>query len=108
MDAHELRKTLAEVHEELQQANAVDEAPRELLVSVLHDIERILAQRESADEDASTAEEQSEESMSEASASETGGVLGALRQSVHHFEDTHPFLASLIGRIADGLSNMGI
>lgn len=91
MDPVKFRETLSQIHSELERANSVDDESRKILVELLHDIERILTADANLDR-----------------TQEAGGVLGQLKKSVEHFEDSHPFLASLIGRIADGLSNMGI
>ncbi|MDA0659296.1 MAG: DUF4404 family protein [Planctomycetota bacterium] len=91
MDPAKFRETLSQIHNELEVAHSVDDESRKILIELLHDIERILTV------DAPSA-----------GAQDAGGVMGQLKKSVEHFEDSHPFLASLIGRIADGLSNMGI
>lgn len=92
MDKSELQETLQQIHGELERAEAVDVESREMLVTVLHDIERVLAQEPDQEHDQPSSDT----------------LVGQMRESMEHFEDTHPFLTSLIGRIADGLSNMGI
>lgn len=91
MDTSQLQETLSKIHQELANADVVDDKSRELLEQVLHDIERLLAGGKDT-------------------AAPVGelGVVRAVRNAVEHFEDSHPFLASLLGRIADGLSSMGI
>ena len=35
-------------------------------------------------------------------------VLGRLRDTMDHFEQTHPDVTRVLGRVVDALSNMGI
>jgi uncharacterized membrane protein YccC len=89
-DAH-LRSELAQLHEELERASSVDAPSRELLETLLHDIQRLL---EAAPRDE---EAESHESLSE-----------RLGDAVRHFEESHPSLSVAVGRIATALANMGI
>ena len=85
----DLRNTLAGLHEQLGQTSDVDEQTRELLRSVTADIERILADEESA---------------SEVDESLTQRLEDAMRQ----FEVDHPMIGGLLQRLSDGLANLGI
>ena len=84
-----LRKLLNQLHTELQQAHAVDDRSRELLRSVLRDIEDVLAH-------AGEAGQRSE------------SITKRLREAVGAFEETHPMLTETVGRVADALAKMGI
>ena len=90
MERAELEQNLKSLHEELERTPAVDDHARELLVAVLADIERILQ----------TAPAKTDH--------QTQSLMERLQSTTEHFEESHPFLSTLIGRIADSLSNMGI
>lgn len=93
MDTHELNKTLATLHEELSHGQQLDEESRDRLRVLLSDIQ--------------TALDRSEGSSSEVN--EGDDSLGdRMQDAVTDFEAAHPQFSQLIGRIADGLSNLGI
>jgi len=85
-----LREELERLHEELQRTPSIDAESRQLLSELARDIRTLL--------------ERSDDERSESDAS-----LGErLREATERFEESHPALTSLVGRIADQLSRMGI
>lgn len=86
----QLRDRLERLHSELADTDEVDPASRELLASVLRDIQQLL--------DAS-GEERPQEPQ---------GLAERLREATRQFEESHPTLAAAVGRVVDTLSNMGI
>ena len=93
MDTHELNETLAKLHDELTHGQQLDEEARERLQTLLGDIQAVL----NRDPEASPSESEEDESLGE-----------RLQDAVTDFEAAHPQFSQLIGRIADGLSNLGI
>jgi len=91
MNTDELKQTLDTLHEELTHGQQLDEDARARLQVLLADIQNVLARepQRSADVD--------EEGLGE-----------RLQEAVSEFEAAHPRFSQLIGRIADGLSNLGI
>lgn len=85
-----LRQRLEELHAELARTESVDASAREALQAVLGDIQALLARSEG------------EESQSPSSLSER------LSEATRHFEESHPTLATTMGRVIDALNNMGI
>ena len=90
MEKDRLREDLERLHQELARSETVDAAARGLLTDVLHDIEAVL--------------ERSEHETAEAGES----LIDRLRETTSHFEESHPTLTELVGRIADVLSRLGI
>lgn len=90
MQHEELKQTLRSLHDELASSQKVDPELRALLTSLAEDIDGVLhpAAPPRAPDDEPLADR----------------VTG-VRQ---HFEEEHPQLAAIIGRIADGLSQLGI
>ena len=84
-----LRQMLEQLHAELQRAHAIDDRSRALLRSVLHDIEDLLERAEEPGKRAKSLTER-------------------LREAVGGFEETHPTLTEMVGRVADALAKMGI
>lgn len=91
MDTQELNDTLAKLHEELTQGQQLDEDSKQRLRILLDDI------RVALDHDAGTTTNGGDNSLSD-----------RLQEAVSEFEAAHPQFSQLIGRIADGLSNLGI
>lgn len=90
MDTNELNATLATLHDELTHGQELDEEARQRLRVLLNDIQAVLdrgSEPEADDEDA---------------------LSDRLQEAVSEFEAAHPQFSQLIGRIADGLSNLGI
>lgn len=90
MDEHQLREDLERLHQELARSESVDAASRGLLIDLLHDIEAVL--------------ERSKPHAAGASES----LIDRLQEATGQFEETHPTLTELVGRIADLLSRLGI
>ena len=92
MPKERLREELTHLHEELERASSVDAPSRDLLESLLADIQRLL-------DDAPAGErgEADDDSLTE-----------RVGDTVRHLEETHPALAVAVGRIATALSNLGI
>jgi hypothetical protein len=86
----QLRDRLEQLHAELAKTDSVDDASREVLASLLGDIQQLLER---------SAEERSHEHH---------GLVDRLRDATRQFEESHPTLAAAVGRVMDTLSNMGI
>ena len=84
-----LRQMLEQLHTELQRADAVDDRSRELLRSVLGDIEDLLERKRKRGTQAES-------------------IIERLREAVRAFEKTHPTLTKTIGGVADALAGIGI
>ena len=84
-----LRQMLEQLHTELQRANTIDDRSRDLLRSVLSDIEDLLERNQKP-------------------GTEPESIIEQLREAVRAFETTHPTLTSAIGRVADALAGIGI
>ena len=83
-----LTKLLEQLHNELDNTDAVDEKGRELLRALNADIEELLERSEGG---------QSDESL-----------LERLQESIDHFEVTHPTLTAALSHIMNALNNAGI
>lgn len=81
---------LVELHSELEQTNNVDEGVGELLRNVKDDIHQLL-------DDSQTGSREQHNTLSL-----------KLHKMVEHFAESHPTLASNIGRVIDTLSGIGI
>lgn len=90
MSQENLKQTLRSLHEELARSPSVDPELRALLKSLAEDIDDVL-------HPAAPPRAEGEEPLAE-----------RVTSAREHFEDTHPQLAAIIGRIADGLSQLGI
>jgi predicted transcriptional regulator len=91
MPKAQLNERIQELLGELEQIEAVDQAAREQLTSVLSDIREAIAEE--------GGEETSDESES---------LLERLNEATRHFEESHPTLTAMVGRVAESLSNLGI
>ncbi len=87
-----LRSTLAELHDELSGANALDTESRALLESAVREIRLALAP---SDPHASLA-------------AEPGLLVERLRDAARRVEGEHPALADAVGRFLDALASLGI
>jgi hypothetical protein len=83
-----LRSTLAELERELAAVDSLDERAREQLAGAAAEIEAAL-RRGRRTEETSQAED-------------------SLNSRLVEFEASHPQLAILVGRLLDGLANLGI
>jgi uncharacterized membrane protein YccC len=88
MERERLRQDLEKLRELLAASPSAGEEARQRLEAVIRDIEAILGETE---------EEPGEESLVE-----------RLREATDSFEESHPTLTEVVGRIADVLSRMGI
>ena len=83
----ELREHLAKLRAELHEGPALDEETRRQLAALAHEIEEVV----------------------ERSGDAQGSGLGdRLRAATERFEESHPSLTAVVGRIADMLSGVGI
>ena len=89
MREQHLRQMLEQLHTELQRADTIDDRSRELLRSVLGDIEELLDRKQER-------------------ATQPESIIERLREAVRGFEKTHPTLTETIGGVADALARMGI
>lgn len=85
-----LRELLEELHSQLEDDELVRDEPRDLLQTVMGDIQERLDR--GADE-----------------AQDWPSSLGdSLREALEHFGESHPTVTSTVGRVIDALSSMGI
>lgn len=98
MERHNLKETLTELHQELAASpTSVDGETKVLLQQLAADIDRICDVPEpTAEAEVNVAPEEKE------------GVLDQLLSLTEEFEESHPKLAEVIGRIATALSRIGI
>ena len=89
MGEQHLRQMLEQLHTELQRADTIDEQSRELLRSVVSDIEELIERKQ-------------------ARGTQPESIVERLREAVSAFEETHPTLTEAIGAVADALAKMGI
>ncbi len=90
MDTDPSRKILEQVHEEINNTDAVDEKDVEMLRDLDKDI-RMLIERSG---------EHAEPVHSE--------IIERMQDSLTHFEVDHPELTGLISKLIDSLSNAGV
>ena len=95
MDKTELQQTLAQVHTELADAQAVDQDTRALLTTLTNDIQRLLEK----DEAPPTKPD---------SDTDDGPLSKQVRGLVLQFESEHPKLTTALNQVADGLASLGI
>ena len=88
MREQHLRQMLEQLHAELQRADIVDDRSRELLRSLVGDIEGLLDREQKG--------------------AQPESIIERLREAVRGFEKTHPTLTEAIGAVADALASMGI
>jgi hypothetical protein len=85
----QLGNRIQELLDELEKIEPADPIKRDRLASVLHDIRSMLAESE--------LESDEHESLRE-----------RFDEAARHFEDSHPTLTAVVGRVADSLANLGI
>ena len=95
MDKSQLQQTLAQVHNELADAQSVDDDTRQLLTTLTNDIQRLL-------------EKDQTEPSSPDSDDADGPLSSQVRSLMLQFETDHPKLTSALNQVADGLANLGI
>lgn len=95
MELQKLKSTLTELHQELAASpEPVDEETRQLLQQLADDIDRVV--HEPKLEVEAPIEQHKE------------GWLDQLLSLTEEFEESHPKLAEVIGRVATALSRIGI
>ena len=90
MEKKQLQANLRELGDTLAQSGQIDDQTRELLQSVTSELQRLLEQDDGLSPEA------------------VGPVHRDLKELLLRFETEHPQLTSILGRIADGLANVGI
>lgn len=90
MPKEQLRHRIQELVEELEQSDAVDADARERLTGLLDEIQTAL------------------EGAGEASDDGDETLVDRLNDVTRQFEESHPTLTAMVGRIAESLSNLGI
>jgi hypothetical protein len=83
-----LRATLQELEAELRDIDSLDDATRQQLAEAALEITTVLTKGEKSDQ--------------------THEVEGSLRERLEEFEASHPQLALIVGRLIDGLGQLGI
>lgn len=84
----ELHDVLSEFHEVLERSTDLDASQRRELAEALAEIRNVLGE--------------------EGVASESESLVDRLREAIAGFEDRHPRLTEIVGRVADQLSDLGI
>jgi hypothetical protein len=95
MEQHELTQRLAQLHQELSQADHVDPENLELLCKLTDDIGRLVGDPLVGDGGAAVDED-------------AKGVGGGLKNLLLKFEADHPELSNSLGKVADALAAIGI
>ena len=93
MPKEQLGNRIQELLDELEKVEPADPAARDRLAQVLHDIRTMVAESEQESELESDAHESLRERFDEAA---------------RQFEESHPTLTAVVGRVADSLANLGI
>ena len=88
MTEKRLTELLEQLHQELDQVEAVDEKGRELLQALNADIESLLERTEGR--------------------RSNGTLLKRLQDTINHFEDSHPALTTALAQMLNSLNNAGI
>ncbi len=86
-----IRRTLSELHAELDNVDEVDPEIRSLLLQASQEIDDKIA--------ADAAEEEG---------TEPDSLNDRLAEAARHFEESHPTLSGIISTLANGLSQLGI
>jgi signal transduction histidine kinase len=86
----QIKLRIQELLDELEQVETADPEARQHLESVLSDIRSVVA-------DSNTDADSDGESLRE-----------RLEEATRNFEESHPTLTAMVGRVADSLSNLGI
>jgi len=90
MENEELRKSLQQLQDVINNTQTVDDKGRDLLHDLDNDIRALL--------------DRSEENLIQLHPS----VIQRLEDTIYHFEVSHPSLTTVISRLLDSLSNAGI
>ena len=90
MDTKELKKTLAELRDELERVKRVDGRSRESLKKLDEHIHFVL------------------EASGDVPAAHHAGLRQSLEDSLQYFEASHPTAVGLVNRLLKALSDMGV
>ncbi len=90
MARKQLQVTLEELHKALGGTEQIDDETRQMLKAVTSQIEQLLDEKQSPSEQ------------------DVHSVSSDLKELLLRFESEHPQLTGILGRIADGLANLGI
>ncbi len=93
MTAKDLNEHLTKLRAELDEGPELDEDSREKIAALVQDIQRVLDRQAREDDE----DPNDDDTLGE-----------RLQDAVLHFEAAHPQISQFIGRLADGLSQMGI
>ena len=89
MNIDKLRATISELERELRGIKSLDNESRRMLEQAVQDIRDTLQEREQP-------------------AADRQSLVERLQEAVERFESTHPSLTAVLGRLIDGLAQMGI
>jgi chromosome segregation ATPase len=89
MSTEKLRVTISELEQELRRLKSLDNESRRVLDEAVREIRAALDE-----EDQSETDRQS--------------LVERLQEAIGRFESTHPSLTAVLGRLIDGLAQMGI
>jgi len=87
----QLGNRIQELLDELEKIEPADLAARDRLANVLHEIRAVIA-----------------ESESETESDEHESLRERFDEAARNFEESHPTLTAVVGRVADSLANLGI
>ena len=87
MPTAQLHERIQELLDELDQIDTDDSAARDRITHVLQDIR---------------------EAIDEADSDRNDSLIERLNDATRQFEESHPTLTRLVGRVAESLSNLGI
>ncbi len=90
MEDQELRKLIEQLHAEIQNTHSVDKKGQELLANLETDIQELL--------------DRTEGNVTPVHPS----TIQRMEDGLSHFEATHPALTTLLSRLLESLSNVGI
>jgi hypothetical protein len=90
MEDQELRKLIEQLHAEIQNTHSVDKKGQELLTHLEADIQELL--------------DRAEGNVRPVHPS----TIQRMEDGLSHFEATHPALTTLLSRLLESLSNIGI
>ena len=90
MNDQELHDLLEQLHQEIEEADSIDEKDRGVLTDIGADIRKLLDQTQDAEEEPSPLD------------------LSQLEESIQIFEVTHPTLTDTLNKLLSILSNAGI
>ena len=94
MSRQELHNRLEQLHGELQKIEAVDDGERQLLLTLMSDIKKLI---EADADDQHPASDQVSDRLGE-----------GLKEGIELFEASHPRTTMLMGQVIDALAKMGI